>query len=131
MSTAAATLPVIRARRLEYLTIGWNSLEALISIAAGLFAGSIALVGFGMDSIIEVSSGAVLLWRLVEGEHRERAALKLVGYSLIALALYVALMQESHSSRGRFRVSYLGMAIAALSLVVMPLLARAKRRVGA
>jgi len=132
MSTAAATLPVIRARRLEYLTIGWNSLEALISIAAGLFAGSIALVGFGMDSIIEVSSGAVLLWRLVEGEHRERAALKLVGYSLIVLALYVAFdAGKTLIAREVPRVSYLGMAIAALSLVVMPLLARAKRRVGA
>ena len=62
---------VRQGRRLEYLTIIWNALEALISIGAGIIAGSIALVGFGIDSIIEVSSGAVLLWRLVSGEHRE------------------------------------------------------------
>ena len=70
---------VVQGRRLEYLTIGWNSLEAIISIGAGLVAGSIALVGFGIDSIIEVSSGVVLLWRLMSGEHREQLALNWLG----------------------------------------------------
>jgi divalent metal cation (Fe/Co/Zn/Cd) transporter len=59
-----------RGKQLEFLTIGWNSLEAIIAVGAGLFAGSISLVSFGFDSIIEVSSGAILLWRLVSGEHR-------------------------------------------------------------
>lgn len=74
---------VTRGRRLEYLTIGWNSLEGIIAIVAGLFAGSIALVGFGLDSLIELLSGAALLWRLHldAPERRERAevmALKIV-----------------------------------------------------
>ena len=117
-------------QRLEYLTIGWNSLEAIAAIVAGLIAGSIALVGFGFDSVIEVSSGAILLWRLISGEHRERLALKLVGISFIALAVYVAFdavkslwLQESPE------VSFFGIAIAALSMIVMPILARAKRQV--
>lgn len=126
---------VRRGRLLEYLTIGWNVLEGLVSIAAGLFAGSIALVGFGFDSLIEVSSGAALLWRLHmdEPERRERSeriALKLVGLSFLLLAAYVgfeaakALIQREPPER-----TYTGVAIAALSLIVMPYLARAKRRV--
>lgn len=120
-------------RRLEYFTIGWNVIEALVSVWAGVAAGSTALVGFGIDSVIESSSGAVLLWRLREGgDHmaRERLALKLVGVSFLALAAWVA--YESASSllaREATDVSYPGIVIAALSLVVMPLLARRKRRV--
>jgi len=76
-------------RNLAYLTIGWNSLEAVAAIVAGALAGSIALVGFGVDSVIEVSSGAIILWRLFSGDHREKLALKLVGITLIALAAYV------------------------------------------
>jgi divalent metal cation (Fe/Co/Zn/Cd) transporter len=117
-------------RKLEYLTVGWNSLEAIIAIAAGLLAGSIALVGFGVDSVIETYSGAILLWRLFSGEHRERLALKLVGGSFIALALYVAFdAVKSLIFREAPEETFVGVALAALSLVVMPLLARAKRRV--
>lgn len=117
-------------RRLEYLTIGWNSLEAVAAIAAGLAAGSVALVGFGFDSVIEVSSGAIVLWRLASGEHRERIALKLVGVSFLALAAYVAFdAAQSLRLQEATEKSYIGIAIAALSLIVMPLLARAKRRV--
>ncbi|MCX5906453.1 MAG: cobalt transporter, partial [Deltaproteobacteria bacterium] len=58
-------------RRLEYFTIGWNLIEALVSIGAGLLAGSVALIGFGVDSLIETASGTVLLWRLREGERGE------------------------------------------------------------
>jgi divalent metal cation (Fe/Co/Zn/Cd) transporter len=128
---------VRRGRHLEYLTIGWNSLEALIAVAAGLVAGSVALVGFGVDSVIEVSSGAALLWRLHldSPERRERAeqvALKLVGVSFLALAAYVAFdAVKSLVRREAPEASYTGIALAALSLVVMPLLARAKRRVAA
>jgi divalent metal cation (Fe/Co/Zn/Cd) transporter len=123
---------VRRGRRLEYITIVWNSLEGIIAIGAGVIAGSIALVGFGIDSVIEVSSGAIILWRLVSGEHREELALKLVGVSFLALAAYVAL--DAIKSLWFFEVpdaSYIGIGIAALSLGVMPILARAKRRVAA
>ena len=128
---------VRRGRWLEYLTIGWNSLEAIIAIGAGLVAGSIALVGFGLDSIIEVSSGAALLWRLhmdapEKRERSERIALKLVGISFLLLAAYVTFdAAQSLITRETPEASYIGIGLAALSLVVMPLLARAKRKVAA
>jgi divalent metal cation (Fe/Co/Zn/Cd) transporter len=124
---------VQRGRRLEYLTLAWNSLEAVAAIAAGVIAGSIALVGFGLDSVIECFSGSVLLWRLregVEGERRERVALRLVGASFLALALYVA--YDAIGSLARQQTpekSWFGVAVAIASLIAMPLLARAKRRV--
>ncbi len=126
---------VRRGMRLEYLTIGWNSLEAVVGITAGLIAGSIALLGFGLDSIIEVSSGAILLWRL-RAEHRgtgERAeviAIRLVGVSLLALAVYVA--YDSATSlvhRDHPETSMPGVVLAIASLLVMPILARSKRKV--
>lgn len=127
-----------RGRRLEYLTVLWNSLEALISIVAGIVAGSIALVGFGLDSVIETSSGAVMLWRLHHSNERdaaareraERIALRLVGVSFLALATYVGIDAAiSLYRRDAPESSIVGIGIAALSLIVMPLLARAKRRV--
>lgn len=130
---------VRRGLRLEYLTVGWNLLEAAVSLAAGVAAGSVALVGFGADSLVEVSSGAVLLWRLRaeaadarRAERVERRALKLVGWSFLALAAYV--LYEAVSSLARREepeASVVGVVLAALSVVVMPLLARAKRRVAA
>ena len=134
---SARAASVRRGRLLEYLTIGWNSLEGLIAIGSGLLAGSIALVGFGVDSFIEVSSGAALLWRLHldSPERRERAeqvALKVVGVSFLALAAYVAFDGvKSLVYREAPEASYVGIALATLSLAVMPLLARAKRRVAA
>lgn len=86
---------VRRGRWLEYVTIGYNSLEGLIAIVAGLIAGSIALVGFGVDSLIEVTSGAALLWRLhadVDESRRERVealTLRIVGVCFLVLAVYV------------------------------------------
>lgn len=124
-------------RWLEYLTIGWNSLEGVASIVAGLLAGSIALVGFGFDSLIEVSSGAALLWRLhmdapEKRERAERTALKIVGASFVLLAAYIGFdAAKSLMTREPAERTYIGIAIAALSLMVMPLLARAKRRVAA
>lgn len=124
-----------RGRRLEFFTIGWNVLEAVISIGAGLLAGSIALIGFGVDSLIEGASGTVLLWRLRDGEagqRREQTALKLVGWSLLALAAYVAFDAAKSLVQGEEPQSSIpGILIAALSLIVMPLLARAKRKVAA
>ena len=86
---------VRRGRHLEYFTIGYNSLEGLIALTAGLIAGSIALVGFGFDSLIEVTSGAVLLWRLradVDEARRERVeaiSIRIVGICFVVLAIYV------------------------------------------
>lgn len=127
---------VRRGRYLEYFTIGYNSLEGLIAVAAGLLAGSIALVGFGFDSLIEVTSGAVLLWRLhadLDEERRERVeaiSLRIVGACFVLLALYVS--YDSVKSLIRREVpqeSIVGIVLAAASLIVMPLLVRAKRKV--
>ena len=119
-----------RGRFLSYLTIGWNSLEGILAVGAGVVAGSIALVGFGIDSVIEVSSGAIILWRLVSGEHRERLALRLVGVSFLVLAVYVAFEAvKSLIYRELPEVTYIGIPLAGLSAVVLPVLARAKRNV--
>jgi len=125
-----------RGVKLEYLTIGWNLLEGVVGLAAGVVAGSIALVGFGIDSLIEISSGGILLWRLhADGDDEQREAvehraLKLVGITLLALAAYVAvesaLSVAKHEAPDR---SLPGIALAIASLIAMPVLARAKRRV--
>ena len=127
MSSASADNTFVRrGRRLEYLTLGWNSVEAALAIFAGLLAGSIALVGFGLDSVIECSSGAVLLWRLGSGgdaERRERIAVRLVGVSFLLLAAYIAFdAVTSLVQREAPRESYLGIGVAAASLIAMPLL---------
>ena len=124
-----------RGRRLEYFTLGWNVTEAAVAIGAGSLAGSVALVGFGADSVIESLSGAVLLWRLrrhTQDEARERRALRLVGVTFLILAAYVA-WDACHSllSREEPHASLTGIVLAGVSMVVMPLLARAKRRVAA
>lgn len=127
---------VLRGRRLEYFTIAYNSLEGLISITAGAVAGSVSLVGFGLDSLIEVTSGAAILWRLhhdfdvARRKQVERTSLRIVGWCFVALALYI--LYESSFALLRHEVperSLPGISIAALSVVVMPILARAKRRV--
>ena len=127
---------VRRGLRLEYLTLSWNSLEALIAIVAGIVAGSIALVGFGFDSVVECVSGAVLVWRLrtdAEIHRRERieqVSLKLVGASFLLLAAYVAYEAvEKLLERKAPEHSVPGILLAIASLMVMPILARAKRRV--
>ena len=135
-SAARQSAPeVLRGRRLEYLTISWNLIEAAVALVFGAIAGSISLVGFGIDSVIECSSAAVLLWRLrdgTNGEKRERMALRLVGVCFLLLAVYVAAgATRSLVSQKRPEASPVGVALAAVSLVVMPLLARAKRRVAA
>lgn len=126
---------VRRGRWLEYFTIVWNLLEGIVSVGAGLLAGSIALVGFGFDSFIESASGGALLWRLhldrpERREQAEKFALRLVGVSFLLLAAYMTIdAAKSLINREPPTATYLGIGIAALSLVVMPLLARAKRRV--
>ena len=120
-------------RRVEYVSIAWTSLEAIIGVSAGIVAGSVALIGFGADSIIEVASSCVLLWWLAEGSsNRDRAAHRLVGACFFALAGYIALdASVDLLNRAAPRVSYFGIVYAAACVVVMPVLARAKRRVAA
>jgi divalent metal cation (Fe/Co/Zn/Cd) transporter len=125
-----------RGKLLEYATIGYNSLEGIIAIGAGVIAGSVALVGFGFDSVIEVISGATLLWRLYADvdEHRrervEQRALRIVGWSFLLLAAYVLFdAGKSLIRREPPDESIVGIVLAAVSLIVMPLLVRAKRRV--
>jgi len=124
-----------RGRRLEYFTLGWNMVEAGVAIGAGWLAGSIALVGFGVDSLIESTSGAILLWRLASpahGESREQFALRLVAVSFFLLAAYVCFEAiKSLLAAEPPKASVPGIVLAAVSLIVMPLLARAKRRVAA
>src|ERR1041385_1040132 len=84
-----------RGKRLEYFTIGWNTLEGLAAVVAGALAGSISLVGFGIDSFLEVTSGTGLLWRIsvdadaLKRERNEKLSLRIVGFCFLALALYV------------------------------------------
>jgi len=129
---------VARGRRLEYLTIAWNTFEAVVALVSGVVAGSVALVGFGLDSAIETASAGILLWRL-RADHdasrrkrAERTAHRLVGISFLVLAVYIAI--ESIRSlwlREASSRSVPGILIAAAAVIVMPLLARAKRRVAA
>jgi divalent metal cation (Fe/Co/Zn/Cd) transporter len=128
---------VLRGRRLEYFTIAWNALEGLVAVVAGAIARSISLVGFGIDSFIEVTSGSVLLWRMsVDAEvHRrevnERRALRIVGICFLLLAAYIAYESALDLwSRRAPEHSIPGIVLACVSLVVMPLLSRAKRKVG-
>lgn len=127
-----------RGRRLEYFTIAWNIAEGMVAIIAGAIAGSISLVGFGIDSLIEVTSGAALLWRMradADAERREaieRRSLKIVGGCFVVLAAYIAYeAAETLWRRQAPERSLPGIAIAVLSLAAMPMLARAKRKVAA
>ena len=140
MEAAALNRPnfVRQGQWLEYFTIAYNTAEGLVSIVAGLIAGSVSLIGFGIDSLIEVTSGTALLWRLHHDlnpsrrDEVERTTLRIVGGCFIALALYILFDAGKtlifHEAAER---SIPGIVVAALSVVVMPLLARAKRRVAA
>jgi divalent metal cation (Fe/Co/Zn/Cd) transporter len=122
--------------RLQYFTIIYNCLEGCISLLAGLFAGSVSLIGFGFDSLIEVTSGAIVLWRLRRDDQLARRAshdqrtLRMIGWCFIALTIYI--LFDSGTSLIRREAperSIPGIILAAVSIVVMPLLAAAKRRV--
>src|SRR5437588_5000875 len=130
-------LAIVRSgRRLEYFTIAWNALEGLVAVIAGVVAGSISLVGFGIDSFIEVTSGATLLWRMsVDAnqqtrERNERLSIRVVGICFIALAVYVA-YESVFDLIGKKAPehSLTGIVLACVSLVVMSILSRAKNRV--
>jgi divalent metal cation (Fe/Co/Zn/Cd) transporter len=127
---------VKRGRKLEYFTIVYNSLEGLVALVAGLMAGSIALVGFGFDSLIEVTSGAALVWRLhldadeSRRERIEKITLRIVGVLFLLLAAYVSYDSiKSLIWRDQPHESIPGIILAIASVIVMPLLVRAKRKV--
>jgi divalent metal cation (Fe/Co/Zn/Cd) transporter len=121
---------------LEGLTVGYNALEGVVAIAAGLAAGSVALTGFGIDSVIEVASGGLLWWRLraelrssVVGPTAEARSARWAGILLLALALYIVVESARRLiTRDRPEESLVGIVLMMLSLIVMPLLARAKLR---
>jgi len=126
---------VRKARRLTWLSLGWHGVEAAVAVAAGVVAGSVALVGFGADSLIEATAGFVVLW-LVSGErlssHRaERRAQQLIAASFLLLAAYVTFESARDLIAGHHpQASWVGVGLAAITLVAMPPLAGAKRRVG-
>lgn len=131
-SRAAA---VTRARWLNIATIGWNSLEGVIAVAAGIAAGSVSLVGFGFDSAIEVSAALILTWRLAQErkdsctQPADTRATKAIALSFAALAIYVLVEGVRDLVTGSEpEASVPGIVLAALSLLVMPFLARAKAR---
>jgi len=125
-----------RGRLLQYVTIAWNSAECLVALAAGFMAGSIALVGFGFDSAIEVTSSLAALWRLrrdadeLDRARAEQRTMRIIGCCFLLLAIYVgyeavrALAEGESPDR-----STVGIVLAALSLAVMPTLAHFKRRI--
>ena len=130
-----------RGLRLEYISLGWNLIEGAVAIFAGVMAGSVALIGFGVDSFVESSSAAVIVWRILSeiGNRTnpekiysiERRSQRLVALSLLAFAIY--LLFESGSAlvlQEQPEVSHTGIILAVLSLIVMWWLARSIRRVG-
>ena len=136
-SFALRELAAHRGKRLEYFTIIWNSLEGLVGIGTGLVSGSISLVGFGIDSLIEVTSGSALLWRMSvdadvrNRERNERFSLRIVGVCFLGLTVYIA--SDAVLDLGRKTApekSLAGIALAVVSLIVIPMLSRAKKSVG-
>ena len=122
-----------RARALALTSVGYNVLEAVVAIAAGLVAGSVALLGFGLDSVVEVSSGLVVLWQFSHHlpQERERTALRLMAVAFFALAALVSFESVRALVVGREpETSTVGIVLAAVSLLVMPVLSWAQRRTG-
>jgi divalent metal cation (Fe/Co/Zn/Cd) transporter len=139
LSTAATPTAAERARlgrRAQLLagaSVTYNVIEAVIAMTAGLVAGSVALVGFGLDSVVEVSSGLIILWQFRHRlpETRERQALRLMACSFFALAAYVAFESvRALLFGGEPDASPVGIGLAAASLVIMPFLSWAQRRTG-
>ena len=136
MSISPADLGRLRRRgfRLEYATLAWMVAEAAVAITAGLIAASIALVGFGLDSVIELFSATIVIWQLrgeIAGLDRETRAVRLIGVTFFALAAYLTVESiRDLVTQARPGQSVPGLAVTAAALVVMPVLAVAKRRTG-
>ncbi|MBI4932388.1 MAG: cation transporter [Actinobacteria bacterium] len=133
LSTARREQLHRRVRMLVAATITYNIVEGIIAITAGTVAGSTALVGFGLDSVIEVSSAAVVAWQFSasDPERRERVALRVIAWSFFALAAYVAVQStRALLGAGEADESTVGIVLAAVSLAVMPFLSYAQRRAG-
>ncbi len=136
--TATRAVLVQRGLRLNYLTIAYNTVEAVVALIAGIAAGSVALLGFGIDSVIEVSASLAAQWRLRadldprQREQVEGVTMRIIGVTFLALAIYVA-YDSVHSLLRREEPagSITGVVLLVFSVIVMPLLARAKRRVAA
>jgi divalent metal cation (Fe/Co/Zn/Cd) transporter len=139
-TTATPSLSVTQRRRLGRraqllagVSVTYNLIEAVVAVAAGAVAGSIALIGFGLDSLVEMSSGLVILWQFRHPvpESRERLALRLIGLSFFALAAYVTVESVRNLiGGGEPAPSPVGIVLAAVSLLVMPVLSWAQRRTG-
>jgi divalent metal cation (Fe/Co/Zn/Cd) transporter len=123
-----------RAQRLAGASVAYNVLEAIVAVTAGIVAGSVALVGFGLDSVVEVSSGLIILWQFRHRlpETRERQALRLMALAFFALAVYVTVesIRDLFFAGGAPSTSPLGIGLAIVSLIVMPVLSWAQRRTG-
>jgi divalent metal cation (Fe/Co/Zn/Cd) transporter len=133
LSAARRSILNRRSLYLAYATAGYNLLEGIIAVAAGAGASSVALLGFGLDSFIEVCSALVVIWQFRSRipEARERQALKLIAVSFFALAAWITFDAIRHlTGAEQAQPSPVGIAVAAVSVVVMPLLVWAKRRTG-
>ncbi|MPY84117.1 MAG: cobalt transporter [Actinophytocola sp.] len=133
MRTARRAVLSRRVRWLVAATISYNVIEAIIAISAGTVAGSTALIGFGLDSVIEVASAAAVAWQFSgpDPEARERIALRIIAMSFFALAGYVTVEAvRTLLGADAAGTSTVGIALAAVSLLVMPLLSFAQRRAG-
>ncbi len=122
-------LAAVRARLLAWVGLGWHAVEAAVALGAGVIAGSIALVGFGADSLIELLAGVIVLWRL-SSRLNERRAQQLIAVSFYALSVYVAYEAIYTLAAGRHpQVSWVGIGLSVVTLATMPPLAIAKQRV--
>jgi len=136
MSILPADTSRLRRRgfRLEYATMTWMVAEAAVALTAGLLAASIALVGFGLDSVIELLSATIVIWQLrgeIAGQDRETRAVRLIGVTFFALAAYLTVDSiRDLATQARPGQSVPGLAVTAAALIVMPVLAVAKRRTG-
>jgi divalent metal cation (Fe/Co/Zn/Cd) transporter len=133
VSTATTAVLERRALRLEYLTISWNLIEAVIAVGSGVVAGSIALIGFGFDSSIEAFAASVVIWQLrgSASEQREQRALRIIAVTFFVLAAYVMVESIRDLIVGeQASESTVGIILAIISLIVMPTLAWFKRRTG-
>ena len=136
MTTQSAARRALLARRIRLLvtaTIAYNVIEAVVALAEGTRVSSSALIGFGFDSVVEISSAAAVAWQFSakDPETREKAALRFIAFSFFALAAYVTVDSvRALAGAGEARPSTVGIVLAALSLAIMPVLSLAQRRAG-